>query len=223
MDKRIEYDLAGRHFDSQKELEQTVKSYLANAPRDSEFQSRFLRDIVNTLHREVLQSPHRSTGDFRILTYQEQRRLGLATAEQWRGGIMVQTYFVPLNRWQDVTVYPWKRASIDRQLIDALRAKANTFIPHPSLLDRCEAEGCTDSTGLQYHHVDPEFKDMARQALALISDKEKQGRFGYDKFARGKFSLADFIPDEHPSVRLLKTLHQGNKWMWLCREHHKAR
>ena len=35
MGKKIPYDLAGRHFDSQKELEKAVKEYLKEAPRDA--------------------------------------------------------------------------------------------------------------------------------------------------------------------------------------------
>jgi len=224
MGQAIQYDLAGKHFNSQAALERAVKEYLRQAPRNTEFKSRFLRDIVNTLHPDVLRSPYRSTGDFRILTWEEQCRRGLPTAEQWRGGILVETFFRGLDRWQDVTVYPWKHPSIEQQFIQALRAKANAFIPSPGLFDRCAEPGCSASGfDLEYHHISPPFNEMVQEALRLISAEERENRFGYDKFAEGTCSLADFIPDDHPAVLLLAQLHRGNSWVWLCPKHHKER
>ena len=86
MGRAIAYDLAGRHFATQTELEQTVKEYLKKAPKDTVFESRLLRDVVNNLHPDVVRSTQRSTGRFQYLTWREQVNQGLPYADMYRGG-----------------------------------------------------------------------------------------------------------------------------------------
>ena len=221
----ISYDLAGRHFATQTELERTVKEHLKICPRNTPFRSLLLEAIVNELHPEVLASPHRSTGKFRILTWQEQERMGMDTAKQFRGGVLVETYFEPLGRWQDVTVYPWRQTSHKVAIKNALRLKVNMMglIPLPDNDARCAETGCTYAGfDLEYHHLSPTFDEMVNKAMEMVTPEEIDTRFGYDKFAEGKCSEADFIPDDHPAVLMLREMHQDNEWVWLCPFHHRG-
>src|SRR5574343_368779 len=124
---RIAYSINGREFPSQMALEKAIKQELKTMPRDTVVANDFLREVVNTLHPDVLQSGNKSDGRFRLLSWQEQRKLGMKTAEQYRGGELMQTYFIPLDRWQDVTVYPWRRPPARSQVVQALRSKASDF------------------------------------------------------------------------------------------------
>jgi hypothetical protein len=83
MGRAIAYDLAGRHFATQTELEQTVKDYLRKAPMDTVFESRLLRDVVNELHPQVRNAGQRSTGRFQFLSWKEQVNQGLPYAEMY--------------------------------------------------------------------------------------------------------------------------------------------
>ena len=217
----ITYDIEGVHYPSQASLEREVKAYLRGMPRDRAIASSFLKEIVNTLHPDVLRSVHKSDGEFRLLTWREQQRLGMQTAEQFRGGELMQTFFTPLDRWQDVTVYPWKRPPPRAQVVAALRAKASAYIPKPIPADQCSAAGCTAWWyDLEYHHISPTFAQIVEQAMTYVTEEEIAFLFGYDKFADGCYTLADFIDDDHPAVQLIRRYHQFNESAWLCKAHH---
>ena len=70
-------------------------------------------------------------------------------------------------------------------------------------------------------NADPTFEQIAADCLALVTDRERVSRFGYSKFDPARRNLADCIPDDHPAVRLLFELHQDNRWLWLCKLHHR--
>ena len=85
----------------------------------------------------------------------------------------MQTFFIPLGRWQDVTVYPWKRPPPRAQVVAALRAKASGYIPKPTPADQCRAAGCTTWWyDLEYHHVRPTFAEIVEQAMTCVTEEE---------------------------------------------------
>lgn len=217
----VTYDLAGAHFSSQAELERAVKAILKTVPRDEVFGVPLLTAIVNTLHPEVIKAGQHSDGRFQLLTWRKQAKMGLQTAQDFRGGELMISYFQPLNRWQDVTVYPWKRPSNTQRLKDALRLKASKIIPHPTASTRCESMGCTcRGYDLEYHHVSPTFQTILQECLTLFSPEEVSDLFGYNKFRAGTFTLADFIPDSHLAVKRMGELHRNAEFQWLCVYHH---
>lgn len=218
------YDLAGVHFESQTALEKAVKEYLRNtAPKDHVFKSRFLRDIVNTLHPGVIAAGQRSTGEFEFLTHHEQVRRNLPFADMYRGGPVMTTFFEPLHDWRDVTVYPWRKhtASPRTEIAGALRIKIAANLPVPSQSDRCAIPGCfVTGFGLRYHHIRPSFAEIVDECLELMTEEEISTMFGYSKFLPGINCVADCIPDDHPAVIHLYEAHDGNEWAWLCDRHH---
>jgi len=219
----IAYTVAGRTFPTQASLETEIKFHLAHALRDTVFIDALFRDIVNTYHPEVVAAGQRSDGRFEYLTWHERARRGMQTARDYRGGGVIMTYFEPLGEWRDVTVYPWRRPKPKQDIIRALRAKAAAFVPSPGPRDCCAHSGClVRGAGLTYHHVSPTFAEMAESAFLLVSQQEHAARFGYDKFAKGTFSIADFISNDHPAVLYLEAAHRHNDWQWLCTEHHRA-
>jgi len=219
----ITYDIAGVHFASQTELAKRVKEELAKRPRDVVFLSRFFRDIVNQHHPEVIAAGQESTGEFEILTWGEQERRGMKTARKFRGGIVVRSRFMPLDQWQDVTVYPWRRGTFRGACAEALREKMNQRLPSPTDLDKCAVTRCPQrGRRLEYHHITPTFATMFAQVWPLITEEERATRFEYNKFKKGAVSLEDFIPDDHPAILALAALHESNTWQWLCRQHHVA-
>lgn len=221
MGQRKTYNLAGVTFRTQKDLEAAVKEYLSRVPLDTPFQSRFLRDIVNTLHTDVIEAGQESTGDFEYLTCGEMRRRGLPYADLYRGGKVIMTLFEPLGKWQDVTVYPWRNRKKQLNIAHVLRIKAAQFLPNPTDEDRCAHAGCSvTGFGLRYHHVRPAFADMVKQCESLFSPEEVASRCGYSKFKPGIYDEADCVSEEHPAIQRLKELHGANQWVWLCAEHH---
>ena len=222
MGRAIAYDLAGRHFATQKELEEEVTRYLADVPRDTEFKSRFLRDIINNLNPQVTRTEQRSDGRFKLITLKEQVRQGLPYAEMYRGGEVLMTYFNPLGDWRDATAKPWRKGKQKSELSHALRVKAARITPTPGWGDRCAFSGCTaKGYALRYHHVKPTFEEIVTECIGLMTEEERSTLFGYNKFAPGVYCVADCIPDDHPAILRLHELHEGNTWDWLCEQHHR--
>lgn len=220
---RIEYDVNGIHYPSQAALERDVKAHIKAAPRDRVFHDDFLKAIVNTLHDEVIETGEHSSGDFELLTWNEQSFRGMRTAVDYRGGELMTSFFERCRRWESVTVYPWRRASNRQQVIEALRAKMSPFIPKPTTRNHCAIGGCDARWhDLQYHHEKPTFAEMVEQAMLLISEQEIATRFGYNKFTPGTNSVADFIPAYHPAIIYLIKAHQTSIWKWLCPLHHNG-
>ena len=217
------YDLAGQYFTTQKALEATVKEIIRSLQMDTVFRNDLLREIVNTLHPEVMQSGQQSDGRFEYLSWREQVRRKLPYAEMYRGGPVMTSFFVPLGDWRDVTVYPWRKNIYEprTQLVAALRVKAAPMQPRPTLSDKCAYPGCrANGYALHYHHLAPTFAEMVDECMALISNKEQSTLFGYSKFAPGILEVSDCIPDNHPAIARLKKLHESNSWIWLCHQHH---
>lgn len=217
------YTIDGIYFPTQSALEREVKERLKLKPRNRVFRDSLFRAVVNELHPDVVRVGEQSTGEFEVLTCAEQMRRRLQTAMQYRGGVLVMTHFARCNRWLDVTLYPWRRGSHRGDIVDALRNKVNSLLPKPGPEDRCVIWGCdADWHTLEYHHLEPTFKAIVEGAMAYVSDEEIETRFGYDKFKPGTFSIADFIPDDHPAVLYLVEQHKRNTWQWLCATHHRG-
>ncbi len=217
------YQVAGRSYATQKELESEVKAALNSHPTDQQFYDGFLRTVVNELHPDVNAAGQQSSGYFIYLTYGEQKKRGMVTARRYRGGKLLMTWFEPLGGWRDVTVYPWRKSDSKSEVKAALREIIAPLLPTPRLFDRCGRVGCeAKGLELEYNHVDPTFDDIAEGCMATISAQELQSRFGYNKFAPGAASMADFIPRDHPAVKHLIKLHRDNTWEWLCKWHHRG-
>jgi hypothetical protein len=215
------HTVAGRHFRRQGDLDAAIKERLNSHPRNIEFTDDFLAAVVNELHPDVLAAGVRVTR-FQYLTWDEQARRGMPTANGYRGGGIVLGWFEPLGRWEDVTVYPHRQASRATDLRQALRIKINPHLPRPTDRDWCATPGCQVwGLQLEYEHAEPTFKQIADACLALMSEQERTTRFGYSKFDPARRTIEDCIPDDHPAVRLLFELHQDNRWLWLCKLHHR--
>jgi len=218
------YYLNLTHFASQVALEREVKTRLKEKPRDRIFTDDLFREIVNKLHPDVMASRETSSGEFEILSWGEQERRGMQTSLDYRGGEVVMTHFLRLNRWLDVTLYPWKRPSSRQQVINGLRAKIARVLPHPCYTDRCAEPGCKESwKHLEYHHVKPTFKELVDAAMQFVTEQEIDQRFGYNKFTPDTYSVADFIPSDHPALMYLYFQHRKNQWEWRCPLHHRGK
>lgn len=216
------YRLGDMEFKRQRDLEEEVKRHLNAQPLNREFHDDFLALVVNELHDEVKAAGQRSTGRFIYLDFEEQVRRGMPTAARFRGGKLLMTYFEPLGDWRDVTVYPWRKPDPKREIKAALREIIAPYLPRPTVKDACAVSGCgARGFDLEYEHVDPTFDAIAEACLSLMSEEEIRTRFGYNKFAPGALTVADFIPRDHPAVRCLVEAHGRNKWVWLCKRHHR--
>jgi len=214
------YVINGETFPSQKELDQRVKEIVRSAPRNVVFQSDLLAGVVNEYHPEVRAAGQQSTGYFEVLDWSEQRRRGMDTAERFRGGHVVMTYFEPLHDWRDVTVHPWRKGSARSDVKRALREKIAGYLPRPQAWTACAK--CGTGVGLEYEHVTPTFNAIANQCLDLMSEAEIESRFGYNKFVSGRDELCHLLPDDHPAVARLFEAHETNEWLWLCKTCHRG-
>lgn len=217
------YNIAGVYFPTQNALEEAVRKRVQAEPLDKVFQSRLLRDVVNELHPDVAGSPNRSDGRFQKLSFESQSAHGIETSVQYRGGYLMFTYFIPIEMWHDVTVFPWRgKRNAKAKIVTALRTKAKLLQPLPRPWDVCAITGCkSPGEHLEYHHISPTFKEISAACLEVATQEEKDSLFGYSKFKLGMHVLADFISDDHPIILKLKELHSGNEWQWLCQEHHR--
>jgi hypothetical protein len=220
---RIKYDLNGTHYSSQAALEREVKAHIKASPRDRVFHDDLFMAVVNTLHPDVLASGERSSGDFEILTWFEQSRRKMKTSVDYRGGIVIMTFFQKCRRWLDVTLFPWRKLSNRQVVIQALRIKIAPVIPKPTTQNHCAHPGCDAQWhDLEYHHQDPTFAQMVEQAMLLVSQGQIDSRFDYNKFTPGTYSVADFIPSHHPAVIHLIHAHTLAHGEFLCPLHHRG-
>jgi len=222
MGRSKQYTVSGATFQKQKDLDDAVKKALNNHLVDTEFEDQFLADVVNQLHPEVI-SAGQKVVKFIYLTATEQEKRKLSTVKRWRGGMLLMGYFEPLNDWRDVTVYPWRKPKDNRkEIMIALRELINPKLPKPKSSECCAADGChARYSTLEYHHVYPNYYAISEKCMELISEHDIETLFGYDKFKPRTFTVADFIPMDHPAVVMLNYLHMDNKWEWLCPYHHR--
>lgn len=215
----------GETFTSKAALERRVKQELDQMPLNRVVVNPFLQAVVNNYHSGLITAGMCSTGEFEYLDHSEQARRGLDTAIRFRGGKLMTTRILPLGEMRDCTVYPWRKQDRpnDQSIIGALRHKAAYFLPRPQSSDRCAVEGCPARGGaLEYNHVLPTFRSIAIECLALMARSDIDNLFGYNKFTPGRDDLVHCIPDDHPAIRRLRDLHDGNEWEWLCAFHHRG-
>jgi len=218
------YKIGEQYFPRQKDLDQKIKKHLNMYPMNKPFHDQFLADVINTLHEDVCAEGQHSTGWFQYLDYKEQINRGyLETAKRYRGGKLLLGHFEPLHDWRDVTVYPHKKNSKTniQHIREALREKINIPKPDNSLF--CAINGCNKKgEKLEYHHLRPTYNEMFEVVKNHLTQQEISSCFGYKKFThKPTYSVADFIPDDHPAVKKLEELHENNEWQWLCKKHHR--
>lgn len=218
------YTVNGQTFAYQTHLDAAVKSALNSHKLNEEFVDDFLAAVINEHHEEVIRAGQHASGRFLYLDIIGQVERMMDTVERYRGGNVLLGYFVPLEDWRDVTVYPWRKSRNPRvELKRTLREKIGPHLPHPTYRDRCSAVGCVArDRELEYEHVRPTFNEIAEECLAWMTDEEIDSRFGYSKFNPGNREPVHYLPDEHPAVQHLIARHVGNEWTWLCSYHHRG-
>jgi hypothetical protein len=214
--------IGGVKFARQSDADAAVKAKLSAAPRDTPFHDVFLAQVVNEHHYEVRAAGQRATGLFKYLTPRGMAVHDPQRVKELRGGNLLMAYFTPAERWEDVTVYPWRRGNPKSNFSRDMREKIALQLPQPSSSDRCVADGCNaDWQSLEYDHVTPTFSQMIDEIICLVSQDDIDGRFGYSKFSEGKQTPSRLIPDDHPAFVRLVDLHRDNKWRWVCPLHHR--
>ena len=220
----LTFDLDGLHFASRKALEAAVKHELQSCVTNQHFRNRLLEAVINELHPDVVAAGQKATM-LEYITWHEQKRRGIHTSEQFRGGHLMTAYFEPLGEWRDVTVYPWRKGSNRQKIKKAFRLIIAIHIPRPKPSDTCDVPDCAASwKKLEYHHLDPTFDEIVNECIDQCSQTEIETLFGYNKFNHppDTYSVADVIPDDHPAVRHLVNRHQVNQWVWRCAYHHRG-
>lgn len=222
--------IAGREFKYRKDLEEAIHAELWRLVRNKPVRSDFLAAVINALHEGVRSAGQRATGAFEILDAREQRRRGMDTVGRFHlgldnpNGILVTAWFQPLKAWRPCSVYPWRKSlRPEIEIKRALREKIGMILPRPNGTDSCARGYLGPCEGvLEYEHRSPTFDQIAQQCIALIAPAELQSLFGYNKFVPGREDLVHCIPDDHPAIRLLRQLHTGNDWVYLCSYHHRG-
>jgi hypothetical protein len=201
----------GQTFGSLRALSEEIGRRRIAHDLDKVFADPFLSEVVTTMHPDVLARGYHAAC-FRETSWRYQTE----AERRARGGFTVfKAWFVEINRWQACTTYPWRRASADAQVTEALREKFRRFVrPLPSIAEACSQ--CGAGEGLEYDHVAPTFDEIAHRCLRLMTPEERTSRFGWDKFSPAGVPLADHIPDDHPAMVTFFAMHRGNRWQWLC-------
>ena len=201
-------------INSTKELDSTIKQMIQEAPRNIEFQNKFLQELINTYHHGVKKYQLKVT-KLKIIDYNNQINEWHFARERFRGGIFVIGFFEPINKWHGVTLYPHKKTSVRQNLINALRQKFAESIKQREPNQRCEICG---NPYPQLHHDNITFKEIAEESMKYFSDEEIKYGVGDDWWKHE--SEADAIPNNHPAVLKMLELHKKVKYRWLCFEHH---
>lgn len=135
-------------------------------------------------------------------------------------GYELQVFVKELNRWQGASYLrcfnapTWKdhfKKALRLYFEENIRTKVQKT-------ETCMAVSCIESFYLVYHHHSPTFEDMIEQILPLFTAEEQEHKFGYAWKNEEKFRL----PEQHISTAKLAELHDGSKYAWLCKPHHKA-
>jgi hypothetical protein len=211
------FDFGEWHFDTQTELDKTIKIFIAESPRNEEFNNPFLISFVNKYHPEISKRDLKLT-KLKILDYYGQVGKWEFCRDRFRGGIYVIGYFEPINEWHGVTLYPHKRrpSDIRQKLIWGLRQKWSEKAKKREIKDICEICG---GSYPHLHHESESFKNIAEECLKEFSEKEINEGIGEDWWLHE--NEADAIPNTHPAVIKLHELHYFIKYKWLCSECHK--
>ena len=204
-------------FDTQGELNITIKYLLSQSPRNIEFENEFFKELINTYHKGVKYENLKVT-KFKILDYQHQTGKWIYARERFRGNILVTGFFEPIKEWHGVTVYPHKKQNVKSKLIEGLRQKWAEKAPKSTAENICEYTGCNIPYP-QLHHDNISFKKIAEKCLKFFTQKELEIGIGNNWW---KYECeCDELPDTHPAVVEMFRLHNDVEYKWLCDKHHK--
>jgi len=211
------FDFGIWHFDTQKDLDQNIKSNFEFVPYGVETKDEFLLAVINNLHSDVIKRNLKCT-KIKVLGWGDQVREWEWCRKRFRGGIFTLGFFEPINQWHGVTRYPHKRSpgKIKPKLIACLRQKWAEQAKQREPNAVCEICG---EPNPQLHHDDVEFKYIAEQCMKYFSEKELAEGVGDDWWWHE--SEADAVSDNHPAVLHMLKLHEGIKYRWLCWNCHK--
>lgn len=209
------FKFADWEFDTQKELDLTIKTIFNECPRNVEFENEFLLTIINTLHKGVKKYGLTCT-KLKLLEWDYQTGVWEFVRERFRGGLFVIGFFEPIKKWHGVTVYPHKKTTVKQNLINALRQKWSESAKKRDPNARCEV---CNRTNPQLHHDNIGFKEIAEKCIIYFSEEEIKYGVGDDWWKHE--SEADAIPNNHPAVEKMLELHEKVKYKWLCFDCHK--
>ena len=209
------FDFGKWHFDTQKELDLTIKTLLSESPRNIEFENEFFRELINNIHEGVRRA-NLNVIKFKILDYNGQIGIWEFCRERFRGGIYVIGFFEPIRKWHGVTLYPHKKYTSKQNLINALRQKWSEKAPRRNEYIRCEM--CNEPFP-ELHHKNISFESIAKQCLNLFTEEEQKFGLGHDWWIHE--NEADALDNNHPAVRKMFELHKDVNYQWLCYNCHK--
>ena len=204
-------------FNSQKELDITIKYILQSCSYNIEFENEFFKELINKYHHGV-KKYNLKVIKFKILDYNHQINEWAFARDRFRGGILVLGFFEPINKWHGVTVYPHKKTTVKQNLINALRQKWAENTKQREPFAKCEVCG---NLKPQLHHDNISFKKIAEECMKYFSDEEIKYGVGDDWWKHE--SEADAIPNYHPAIKKMLELHKYVKYKWLCEECHIKR
>lgn len=215
MGKKKIFNFGKYNFNSQKELDLTIKTILSESPRNIEFENDFFKELINNLHIGVKHYNLKVT-KFKILDWNGQVGEWEFCRERFRGGIYVLGYFEPINKWHGVTLYPHKHFSVRQNLINALRQKWSEKAEKRNQFTKCEFCGMDFP---ELHHKGITFEQIAEQCLNLFSDEEL--KYGLKDDWWNHENESDALDNNHPAVLRMFELHKNMEYQWLCYECHK--
>lgn len=213
------FDFDTWHFDTQKDLDNAIKTNLKFLPRNIEIKNDFLLSVINNLHSDVIKRGLKCT-KLKVLDFHGQEGEWEWCRKRYRGGMIVLGFFEPINKWHGVTLYPHKRTTgkIKRKIIECLRQKWSEQAEEKTQHQECEECG-KHTEYLQLHHENISFKEIAEKCLPYFSEKELKEGIGDDWWWHE--SEADAVPDNHPAVKKMLELHKEVSYKWLCWDCHK--
>jgi hypothetical protein len=212
---RKEFNFGKWHFNTQKELDTTIKIMLSECPRNIEFENEFFKECINNLH-EGVRKANLKVIKFKILDYDGQINEWAFCRERFRGGIYVIGFFEPIMKWHGVTLYPHKKYNVKQNLVNALRQKWSETALKRNEFTKCEKCGADFP---ELHHKNITFKEIAEKCLCLFTNEELEFGLGDDWWLHE--NETDALDKNHPSVIKMFELHNGVEYQWLCYNCHK--
>lgn len=211
-----QYDFGRWHFDTQRELNITVKYLLSQCPKNEEFENEFFKELIQTYHEGVRYEGLKIT-KFKIITFNNQVGKWKYAQERFRGNFLVTGFFEPVGEWHGVTIYPYKKQTVKGKLIESLRQRWSETAEVRKEGQLCEE--CKVIPYPQLHHHNISFKKIAEKCLHLFTEKEM--KIGINSSWWQYECECDEIPFDHPAVVEMFRLHKDVEYKWLCYECHK--
>lgn len=243
MGRSIKREINGEIFKTQKALDEKVKLIInENKNKSDGFYSEFLQSIINTYHLPIIKEGGKSNGKFYFIDYytDEMKKDGIDEVrfneklKDTQGDPVVLTFVEPQNVWTGCTVNAYKKYKDfgsekykDKIIQDALRSKLfndniigkklNGYFPECQYpYKKCNLKS------QEYHHEKPTFKEMYfNDVKPLISNRDFNTIFGYQKLDKSLNSEMEYIPSDHKAWLKLVALHDDNEGYWLCKHHHR--